>query len=102
MSVIILFRCNGCDAQAEGVRPLRRTFISFGGRGHRFGRYHEDAASTLAPEGWIAFDPYTSATYCPDCWAGIVTANLPDDQLAPAREGDVQAAAVEGKHGLDS
>lgn len=55
MSVTVTFQCGGCFAKAEGTTFLQR----------------EQHASEVAPEGWIAFDPYTGCCYCQDCWAAI-------------------------------
>ena len=65
----VIFKCGGCDAKARG--HLRREFRSFNGKGWGWGRYHETTAQEVAPEGWVAFDPYTLCTYCPECWASI-------------------------------
>ena len=67
----LTFRCGGCDASVTVHNAIRREFHSFSGRGYGFGTYHDTKIEDVAPEGWVAFDPYTQATYCPDCWAGI-------------------------------
>ena len=72
MSVKVIFECGGCGATAEGTDRLRRHFRSFSGRSWGLGSTHDDAAASVVPEGWIAFDPWTYATYCPKCWAEIV------------------------------
>ncbi len=69
--ITVKFHCSGCNAVADGKEPLRNTFVSICGRAYGLGSYHEDRASEVAPDGWIAFDPYTQVTYCPDCWADI-------------------------------
>lgn len=69
MSVKVTFECDGCFAEAGEPVSVKRRFESFSGRGHGFGV--EEKVSDLAPDGWIAFDPFTSCTYCPDCWASI-------------------------------
>lgn len=71
MSVRLTFDCNGCDAKAEGTDRLRKRFHSFSGRGYGLGVYVIDDIETVTPEGWVAFDPYTQMTYCPECWAEI-------------------------------
>lgn len=65
----VTYRCGGCDAKATG--QLTRRFASFSGRTYGIGTYRETTAQEAAPEGWIAFDPYTQCTYCPTCWQGI-------------------------------
>ena len=55
--ITMLFRCGGCDATAEGTGRLEKGA----------------SAQGIAPQGWVAFDPYTSCTYCPECWAEIVS-----------------------------
>lgn len=56
MSIRVTFECNGCDATAEGTARLLQ-------------RQRDPA--TVAPEGWVPFDPYTGVCYCPKCWAEI-------------------------------
>ncbi len=74
MSVLVKFKCDGCDAEADGTACLRRTFRSFSGRSHGLGVVvPANSVEDLAPEGWVAYDPYTYATYCPKCWAEIET-----------------------------
>ena len=72
MSVKVLFECDGCEAKTEGTDWLHSRFISVSGRSYGIGSRHTDKAADVAPEGWVAFDPYTGATYCPDCWASII------------------------------
>ena len=69
--ITVTFSCCGCDAVAKGTEGLRRQFLSITGRDYGFGSYRYDTAEDVTPEGWIAFDPYTGCTYCPDCWASI-------------------------------
>jgi hypothetical protein len=71
MSVTVTFSCGGCFKEVKGLRPLRRNFHSFSGKGYGFGVYRDEKPQDVAPEGWIAYDPYTLACYCPDCWAEI-------------------------------
>jgi hypothetical protein len=70
MSVRVIFGCDSCDAKAEGV--LRRRFEGLSGRPWGVGKYITDTPDDVAPEGWVAFDPYTSCCYCPACWASIL------------------------------
>jgi hypothetical protein len=69
MGVVAEYLCDGCDARATA--RLTSEFVSVSGRGHGFGARVEDKASKVAPEGWVAFDPYTGCTYCATCWADI-------------------------------
>ena len=72
MSVRVMFECDGCDAKAEGTAPLRKRFVSVSGRDHGFGTARwENTPDDVAPEGWVAADPYTYVTYCPKCWHEI-------------------------------
>jgi hypothetical protein len=74
VSVRVVFSCSGCSAEVCGTGPLSREFVSFSGRGYGFGTIVQSATvESLAPEGWVAYDPYTYATYCPACWAEIET-----------------------------
>lgn len=70
MSIKILFECDGCFGVVESDR-VTREFESFSGKGHGFGRWSAPKVADYAPNGWFAFDPYTSCTYCPECWAEI-------------------------------
>ena len=65
----VTFECGGCDATATG--RLESRFVSLSGRPYGFGSRIETTAQEAAPEGWIAFDPYTGCTYCPPCWKSI-------------------------------
>ena len=71
MSVEVTFSCDGCDVAITGTSSLDRTFKGFNGKSWGFGRYHLDEPQDLAPEGWVAHDPYTGCCYCPDCWSKI-------------------------------
>lgn len=73
MSVRVLFSCGGCDATAKGTDTLRVEFQSFAGRSHGFGSVvRSNTVEDVTPDGWIAYDPYTFATYCPKCWKEIL------------------------------
>lgn len=72
MSVRVAFKCDGCFATADGTDRLRVEFQSFSGRDHGFGRVVQaNTVRDIAPAGWVAYDPYTYATYCPKCWSEI-------------------------------
>lgn len=71
MTVKVLFECGGCFVKAEGTTWLERRFVSISGRSHGFGHYEYTKPQDVAPEGWVAFDPYTGCCYCPDCWSEI-------------------------------
>jgi hypothetical protein len=77
----LTFACSGCSATAQGTRALGRTVDSINGRGYGFGSYRYNTPQDVAPDGWIAFDPYTGYTYCPQCWGeiteGVVTTDDP-------------------------
>jgi hypothetical protein len=69
--VLVTFACGGCDATTRGTAPLRKRFVGINGCDYGLGTYHVDQVAPLAPDGWMVFDPYTMATYCPTCWAEI-------------------------------
>ena len=78
MSVKVKFECGGCFAEAEGTDWLSSGVryepagFSLPGVGAMSRRYDDGPdVQAVAPEGWIAYDPYTQCTYCPDCWTGI-------------------------------
>jgi len=79
MSVTVHFACSGCNATAEGTKPLRWEFVSFSGRSYGFGSQRQTVnVSDVIPKGWIAADPYTYVTYCPKCWTEIEAAPDPE------------------------
>ena len=65
MSVKVIFECSGCEAKIEGTAPLRARFESM--YGGNLCRIIKPTAEDVVPEGWVAYDPYTLATYCPEC-----------------------------------
>lgn len=88
MSVTVTFHCGGCDAKVEGTKPLRREFRSFSGRGYGFGAsMPSNTVEDVCPEGWMAYDPYTYCTYCPECWASIENGTCDDDEAIRRSEG---------------
>lgn len=77
MSVEITYRCNGCFAEetVSGVRAERvvltpNVFIRNGVAWDRT-RVERPSIESVAPDGWMVWDPYTQMTYCPACWASI-------------------------------
>lgn len=72
MGVRVIFECGGCDAKAEGTDRLRQEFRSVSGRSYGFGRaIPANTVEDVTPEGWIAYDPWTYCTYCPECFDSI-------------------------------
>lgn len=76
LQIDIHFDCGGCDAKETVHTSISREFTSFSGRSFGFGTYNLTPSSSkmvkaATPDGWVAFDPYTSCTYCPKCWASI-------------------------------
>lgn len=67
------FACSGCDATAEGTKPLRQGIVTEHGLAVEPVR-----AIDTVPEGWVLFDPYTGCTYCPTCWQEIEGGVRPD------------------------
>lgn len=72
MATYIKMLCGDCGL-AMSVGPIKKEFVSFnGGRSYGFGRWHQpDIDKLIEPTGWVWSDPYTSCTYCPDCWNKI-------------------------------
>ena len=65
--MLLTFDCSGCFVTVERIRLGAR-----------------DTIQGVAPEGWVAFDPYTHCTYCPKCWAGIVQETIePVEEATP-------------------
>lgn len=75
--ITLMFKCGGCPKEEPGTHWLTNSFTPFI-PGGSFGTRHMTTAQDVAPEGWIAFDPYTQATYCPECWAGIESDDVPE------------------------
>ena len=72
MPIKVIFECSGCwNKTAEGVDYVKSRFHGISGKGYGFGQWVVDDIADLAPEGWVAFDPHTQCTYCPDCWESI-------------------------------
>ncbi len=67
----IEFACGGCDRKETITNAICKTFTSITGKSHGFGSYTTTKIEDICPDGWIAFDPYTQCTYCPDCWKEI-------------------------------
>ena len=76
MSVHVVFKCDGCDARTDPVRVDSR-FVSLSGRSWGFGSWQPERIDGLAPEGWVAWDPYTGCCYCPECWKSICLSDKP-------------------------
>ena len=71
--ITLTFACGGCDKKELGTGFLRREFQPrITGVNGSFGVYREPQVEDVLPEGWIAFDPYTQCTYCPECWESII------------------------------
>ena len=69
--ITLTFKCGGCPKEAEGTTWLRRRFVSISGKSYGIGHYEYDTAEDVMPEGWVAFDPWTGCTYCPECWIDL-------------------------------
>jgi hypothetical protein len=74
VKVSITYDCGGCDkVETIDAGIVKRSFRSFSGRDHGFGTWMTQGPdyAAFAPEGWMAFDPYTQCCYCPACVALI-------------------------------
>lgn len=72
--VTVTYQCSGCGAMAVAPeQQILREFRSLSGQGHGIGGYVIEPVKieSVAPEGWVAYDPYTMCTYCPACWESI-------------------------------
>jgi hypothetical protein len=73
VGVEVIFRCDGCHKEEIGTAPLRREFRSLSGRSWGIGgSVKVNPVENVTPEGWVAYDPYTYCTYCPECWKSII------------------------------
>lgn len=74
ITATLRYGCGGCFRVEEIEIPhLKSRFHGFYGQEHGFGYWvneHIDAEKHC-PEGWMAFDPYTRCTYCPECVESI-------------------------------
>jgi hypothetical protein len=87
MPVYVEFRCGGCDAKAPGTKWLLWSFVSVSGRPDGFGSWRMTRGpDDVAPEGWVAHDPYTGATYCAECWGEIISDPMSDHAQAQQAE----------------
>lgn len=104
VTAILKYSCGGCDKTEEVQVPrLGSRFHGISGGESGVGRWVNERADAEAhcPEGWMAFDPYTRCTYCPDC----VEAIWPDPEerhgikvvIAPA---DPEAGEMSNTDGL--
>lgn len=81
--ITVTFHCGGCDAVAQGTKPLYKPF--HGSQGSwGFGQHRWDAIETVAPEGWLAADPWTAMCYCPTCAKEV----MDDTPKSPAPSAD--------------
>lgn len=77
MSVDIVYRCDGCEAVRRAVSVRREYDVVVPGVIVRDGEAWDKVAvrtptiESAAPSCWMVWDPYTSGTYCPDCWDRI-------------------------------
>ena len=79
--ITLIFSCSGCEKVEQGTSFLKSKFVSITGKSYGFGRWQHETVEDVIPEGWIAFDPYTNCTYCPECWESIIHGNSQDTQL---------------------
>ena len=77
MSVTVHFSCGSCDAEADGTKWLESKWTSVTGS---WGYYVDTTPQDVAPEGWVAFDPYTKCCYCPKCWEEILSPDVKTEQ----------------------
>jgi hypothetical protein len=71
VSVVVHLKCGGCEAEAD-TKPIRAEYVPLFTNSLFCRTRYPVVTNDLAPEGWVIFDPYTLATYCPECWASIV------------------------------
>ena len=83
MTIDITYKCGGCCAEAE-VRGVRQTTTQVSAL---MALISTPTLRTSAPKGWVAFDPYTGCTYCPDCWTEIEKPTAPAPSSTILRNG---------------
>lgn len=57
MGTKLTLECDGCFKTITSTDSLNRA----------------KTVSDIIPEDWVWSDPYTKCTYCPLCWAGIIS-----------------------------
>lgn len=70
MTVKCEFMCDGCGVTASGSASLDR---------QRWNETLSESVQRTAPDGWVAFDPFTRVSYCPACWLYVCSDNRSDD-----------------------
>ena len=80
MNVKVTFECDGCPAKSGPHTIPHRVFTSVSGRSWGFGTWSEPTSKDVLPDGWVDPDPLTGCTYCPTCWAEIVSTAAPCPQ----------------------
>lgn len=83
MSIVATFNCDGCHRFQASKKIPQRRFIGVNGKSHGFGHWEYDTFEDIAPNDWVAFDPYTGCCYCPECWAGILSGDKIDAEITP-------------------
>lgn len=85
MGVRVTFSCDGCEAEAPGLDLLRQIEVPAMGGGY-YVSTNKVALSEITPPYWVAFDPYTAMTYCPECWASIIGESVVQSTSTQAKE----------------
>ena len=74
MTVNITLSCDGCHKETGPHLLPHRKFNSFNGKGYGFGVWENPGIDDVPfPEGWHYSDPISGCTYCPECWAEIIS-----------------------------
>lgn len=76
----VTFHCMGCDESITLLNCIHRKFTSLTGKSYGIGFRATTQIDEIEPEGWVAFDPYTQATYCPRCWDEIENGEVDIDE----------------------
>lgn len=76
MSIHIVYFCSGCPREATVNVGANVISVPIGGGIDRVA-VEKPRVDESAPDGWIAFDPYTHVTYCPECWDRIENGEPP-------------------------
>lgn len=101
MTTQLHMKCDGCFVEAYTPR-FKKTFESASGRSYGFGSWRQpDIDEVVSPTGWVWSDPYTSCTYCPECWKQVSADPLMECP-SPSHELASQHAAASETPGVEA
>ena len=64
--ITITYACDGCRTKLTHSQTTAPVAVVVDSK-----RVNRHTLVECAPAGWVAFDPYTNACYCLECWVEI-------------------------------